>query len=102
MLNLSLYRLTEFSPAVFRNSEETVCTIYGCIEKKLLQINCVISIVKLHSSTAHRYASSDYLSRVYVISSAKVACKYFQGSKKFERWIELFSSLFLCTLNQKV
>ena len=49
MLNLSLYRLPEFSPAVFGNSEEIVPTVYGCTEKiitnQLCNINCEITFI---------------------------------------------------------
>lgn len=36
MLNLSLYRLVEFSPAGFGNSEETDHTDYGSIEEIII------------------------------------------------------------------
>lgn len=68
--------------------------------KKLPQIDCVILVVKLHSSSAHHYAFSDYLSRVYVISSAKVVFSGKQEIWKMDRII--FFGFFLYALNQKV
>lgn len=65
--------------------------------KKLPQINCVMLIMKLHSSSAHHYAFSDHVSWVYVVSSAKVACKYFSGKQeiwKMDRIIFFIFSLY--------
>lgn len=50
MLNLSLYRLVEFSPAGFENSEETDPTDYGNIEEIVINwlrnISCEIIIIQ--------------------------------------------------------
>lgn len=49
MLNLSLYRLSEFPPAVWGNSEEIVPVIYGSVEKMttnwLCNISCEITFI---------------------------------------------------------
>lgn len=50
--------------------------------KKLSQIHCVILVVELNLLGAHHCTISDDLSGVYVISSAKIACKYFSGKQE--------------------
>lgn len=65
--------------------------------KKLSQIHCAILVVKLNLLDAHHCTISDDLSRVYVISSAKIACKYFSGKQeiwKMDRILVFIFSLY--------
>lgn len=70
--------------------------------KKLSEIHCVILVVKLNLLGAHHWTISDDLSRVYVISSAKIACKYFSGNQEIWKMDRILFFIFPLYSNQKV